>query len=98
MGVHNLDDIQAHPKLGASWDGFALEQIIQLAPEPESAIFFSDYQDFELYLHFNLPPKRIGFEFKYTSKPKLTESMRKVEELLHLDASYVVYPGENRFF
>ena len=94
-----IDDRKAllgHPKLGASWEGFAIEQTLSL-PQTEHAYFWATHTGPELDLLILRRGKRIGFEFKHSDGPKMTRSMHTVMELLKLDRLYVVYPGPKSY-
>lgn len=93
-GIHNMDELLLHPKLGASWECFALEELIRFhKAESEDCYFWATHQGAELDLLINKDGKRLGFEAKYSSSPKLTKSMRIVNEDLKLDSLTVIYPG-----
>lgn len=98
----NIEDhhvLQRSPKLGASWEGFALEEIIRcLRIDSENCYFWSTYQEAELDLLIFHKGKRLGFEFKYMDTPKLTKSMQIACEDLKLDALTVIYPGIRDYF
>ena len=96
MGLTSLPDLLAHPHSGASWEGFALEQVLRIA-KPDEAYFWATHQGAELDLLLLRGNQRIGVEFKRADVPKITSSMRIAGHDLKLDALYVVYPGEQRF-
>ncbi len=96
MGVPDLPALLAHPHCGASWEGFALEQVLRLA-KPDEAYFWATHQGAELDLLMLKGSQRIGVEFKRADVPRLTASMRIARDDLKLDALYVVYPGDARF-
>lgn len=96
QGIRTQAELQAHPKLGASWEGFAMEQVL-IGCDEGDAYFWSTHGGAELDLLLLKEGKRIGFEFKYGDAPKLTRSMRESTVSLKLDALHVVYPGEHRF-
>ena len=96
MGAATLPALLAHPHCGASWEGFALEQVLRLA-KPDEAYFWATHQGAELDLLMLRGTQRVGVEFKRADTPKITPSMRIVMDDLKLDALYVVYPGEHRF-
>lgn len=96
MDVGSRDALLAHPRSGASWEGFALEQAIRLA-QPDEAYFWATYQSAQLDLLMLKGARRVGVEFKRSDVPTVTRSMRTAVEDLKLDALYVVYPGEHRF-
>jgi predicted AAA+ superfamily ATPase len=96
LGLECMEDIEAHPKLGASWEGFAIETLLAWRDSP-SVHFWATHGGAELDLCWMEGPRRIGVEVKYTSEPSVTKSMRVVIEDLNLNHLYVVYPGRGRF-
>lgn len=96
MGVKTLPELVTHPRAGASWEGFALEQVLRIA-QPEQAYFWATHQGAELDLLMFKGRQRVGVEFKRADVPKVTPSMRIAMQDLNLDALYVVYPGLHRF-
>jgi uncharacterized protein len=96
LGIRNLPQLLAHPLSGASWEGFALEQVLRIA-QPDQAYFWATHQGAELDLLLFKDLRRIGVEFKRSDAPKLTPSMRIAMDDLKLDALYVVYPGQHRY-
>lgn len=98
LGIQNRSELLRHPKLGASWEGFALEEIIRnFSAEKEDCYFWSTHQAAELDLLIIKDGKRLGFEIKYASAPKLTKSMQIAFKDLKLDSLNVIYPGEIDF-
>jgi uncharacterized protein len=96
MSVHSLAQLLTHPASGASWEGFALEQILRLA-KSDAAYFWAVHAGAQLDLLMLKGNLRIGVEFKRTDSPKITHSMRVAIDSLKLDAFYVVYPGLHRY-
>ncbi|MCX8005671.1 MAG: ATP-binding protein [Burkholderiaceae bacterium] len=96
MGVRNEADLLVHPRGGASWEGFALEQVLRIA-QPDQAYFWRTHTGAELDLLMFKYGRRVGVEFKRMDAPRLTPSMRIAFGDLKLDALYVVYPGERRY-
>lgn len=96
MGVKTLPDLLAHPQSGASWEGFALEQVLRIA-QPDQAYFWATHQGAELDLLMFKGAQRVGVEFKRADAPRVTPSMRIAMNDLKLDALYVVYPGLHRY-
>ncbi len=96
MGVATLPALLAHPHCGASWEGFALEQVLRIA-KPDAAYFWATHQGAELDLLMLRGSQRVGVEFKRADVPKITPSMHIAMNDLKLDTLYVVYPGEQRF-
>jgi hypothetical protein len=96
LGLRTFAELEGHPKLGASWEGFALEQALAAFPEDE-AYFWATQSGAELDLLLFHGPRRFGFEFKYSSQPVVTKSMRVAVQDLRLDHLWVVHPGEETF-
>ncbi len=96
MGASTLPELLVHPRCGASWEGFALEQVLRLA-KPDEAYFWATHQGAELDLLMLKGQQRVGVEFKRADAPRLTPSMRIAMHDLKLDLLYVVYPGAQRF-
>ena len=98
MGINSLDDIIRNPKVGALWEGFALEQILTcLQVRNEEAFFWATHNDAELDLLIFRKGKRIGFEFKYSDSPSITKSMHIAMQDLKLDYIFVIFPGDIKF-
>ena len=96
LGVANPEGLQSHPKLGASWEGFCLEQILGLCGD-RAAYFWATQSGAELDLLLFHEGRRLGFEFKFSEQPATTKSMRVAQQDLSLDHLYVVYPGEHDY-
>lgn len=92
LGLSNMRAVQSHPAYGASWEGFALEQIL-IAHGSQDAWFWGTQRGAELDLMIIKAGKRIGFEFKCTDAPSPTKSMHIALNDLKLENLYVVYPG-----
>ncbi len=94
LGARN--DLLGHPKLGASWEGFAIEQILTIL-DTCSAYFWATHGGVELDLLVTVRGKRYGFEFKHSDAPGTTRSMRTAIADLSLEHLRVVYPGVERY-
>ena len=95
----SLDSAKAlfgHPKFGASWEGFALEQVLALTGVRE-AYFWAVHAGAELDLLIFKHGRRIGFEFKCADAPQMTRSIRTALADLKLDRLFVVYPGKKSY-
>lgn len=92
LRTKNKAEILCHPKLGASWEGFALEEIIRKY-QAQDCYFWSTYSGAELDLLIETKNGWVGFEFKYSDAPKLTKSMQIALEDLKLTELHVIYPG-----
>jgi predicted AAA+ superfamily ATPase len=98
LGIEQDHVLLTHPKLGASWEGFALEEIIRYHQATAGECYFWGTQsNAELDLLIIKKGKRFGFEFKYTDSPKTTRSMQIALEDLKLDSLTVIYPGKHFF-
>jgi predicted AAA+ superfamily ATPase len=94
-GVTSWSELQTHPKIGASWEGFALEEIIRIHQDNGYEWFFwSTYSGAELDLLLVKNNKKYGFEFKYSDAPSITKSMQIALVDLQLESLTVVYPGD----
>lgn len=96
LGIGDAAALLRHPKSGASWEGFALEQTLRIAA-PDEAWFWATHAGAELDLLMFKDGRRVGVEFKRMDAPRLTPSMRTALHDLRLDALYVVYPGSRRY-
>jgi uncharacterized protein len=96
MNIKSMPELLIHPASGASWEGFALEQVLRVA-NPDQAYFWATHQGAELDLLLFKGSKRIGVEFKRVDVPKITKSMQIAIDDLKLDALYIVYPGPHRY-
>lgn len=93
IGKQSHEELQVYTRLGASWEGFALEEIIKINhAQPEECFFWAVQSSAELDLLIIKNGKRIGFEFKYADAPTITKSMLTALQDLNLDHLYVIYP------
>ena len=98
MSVVDRDDLFNHPRLGASWEGFALEQVIHELELQEHEVFFSAaHSGAELDLVFQRKGELWGVEVKYSEAPRRTSSMSAAMKELHLKHLWLVHPGQDRF-
>jgi predicted AAA+ superfamily ATPase len=95
-GIRTRHDLLHHPKLGASWEGFALEQTLRTLDDSE-VYFWATHGGAELDLMVHTSRGRIGYEFKWGDAPRATRSMRVAVESLGLEHLYVVHPGMQRY-
>jgi hypothetical protein len=96
LGISNQRDLEHHPKVGASWEGYAVEEILK-ALRPDEAYYWATHQGAEIDLVLFKDGRRIGIECKRADAPTLTPSMRIALADLTLDELRVVYPGERRY-
>ena len=98
LRIESLRDLESHPKLGASWEGFLLEQVLALLGHSDLDVhFWATHTGADLDLLVQKGRRRIGFEFKRTSSPRTTPSMRSALADLALDELIVVHAGEATF-
>lgn len=98
LQIETLADLQSNPRYGASWEGFALEQLCSvLGLEPDETFFWGTHGGAEMDLIVERGGKRYGFEFKVTENPRVTHSMTIAQADLELEKVYLVYPGELSF-
>jgi predicted AAA+ superfamily ATPase len=96
LGIPDRRTLESHPKVGASWEGYAVEEVLK-ATQPDEAYFWATHQVAELDLLLFEKGNRFGVECKRADAPKLTPSMRIAMQDLHLERLFVVYPGERRY-
>ena len=95
----SLKDFQAlngHPRVGASWEGFALEQTLNII-ETRQIYFWATYSGAELDLFILHNGRRYGVEFKYSEAPVATKSIHSALETLKLEHVWIVYPGNIQY-
>jgi hypothetical protein len=96
LGVRGAGELLGHPKCGASWEGFVLEQVLRCV-RPDAEYFWATHAGAELDLLMLLDGKRLGVEIKRADAPAVTRSMQVALQDLRLDGLAVVYPGAQRF-
>ena len=98
LNIIHLQDLEKHPKLGASWEGFVISQIIRrLRARPEECYFWGTHAGSELDLLVVSGRSRLGFEVKRTSSPRITPSMRNALRDLKLQRLDTIHAGERSF-
>jgi uncharacterized protein len=96
LGISSEKELMGHPKAGASWEGYATEEVL-LAVDPEEAYFWGTHGGAEIDLVLRKNGKMFGVECKRVDAPRLTPSMRIALSDLGLERIAVVYPGERRY-
>lgn len=96
LGLRDMLDLRTHPRYGASWEGFALEQTL-VAQGARDAYFWATQRGAELDLLLLRQGRRWGFEFKCTDAPSVTKSMQIALQDLNLEHLWVIYPGTRTF-
>lgn len=92
LGIKSERELFLHPRIGASWEGYAIEEIIKYK-KPDEVYFWSTYSGAELDMLLIKNGKKIGIECKRMDAPKLTQSMKISTQDLELDELVVIYPG-----
>jgi predicted AAA+ superfamily ATPase len=96
--ITDKNSLMHNPRLGASWEGFALEEVIRAYQvDPQECFFWGVHGEAELDLFFIKDGKRLGFEFKYCDAPSKTRSMEIAVNTLKLDSLQVIYPGDKNY-
>jgi predicted AAA+ superfamily ATPase len=94
LDLRTRDELHSHPKLGASWEGFALEQTLAVTGD-RNAYFWATQAGAELDLLWIRGPTRYGFEFKFADAPRTTRSMQHALTDLRLERLFIVHPGRD---
>jgi hypothetical protein len=92
LGIRSEQELAIHPRSGASWEGYVIEEVIKVA-KPDEAYFWATHSGAELDLLLIKNGRRIGVECKRMDAPRLTPSMRIALQDLQLDSLLVIYPG-----
>lgn len=96
LGIGTLKDLLTHPKVGASWEGFVIEQILMTEPHDE-AWFWATHQGAEIDLVLRQGGKLFGIEIKRADAPRLTPSIRIALDDLGLERVVIIYPGVKKY-
>jgi len=96
LGIANHRDLEYHPKVGASWEGYAVEEVLK-SFQPDEAYYWATHNGAELDLLLFKDGRRIGVECKRADAPVLTPSMRIALADLKLDRLCVLYPGDRAY-
>jgi predicted AAA+ superfamily ATPase len=98
LGLESREDLLGHPKVGASWEGFAIGEVVaHLGARFEECFFWKLHSGAELDLLVRRGNLRRGFEFKLTSNPRVTPSMRSALEDLGLEELVVIHAGAESY-
>ena len=98
LGIETMNGLENHPKIGASWEGFILSEILEkLSIEPDDAYFWATHAGAELDLLVFVDGNPYGFEVKRTTAPKITPSMKNSLNDLSLKKLFVIHAGEHEF-
>ena len=98
MNINDFELLTANPKLGSSWEGFAMDCICRAVGKRfDEFFFFALHTGGELDLFWQDSGRNWGVEFKYNDAPRLTKSMSNVVEYLDLSHLWVIYPGNKSY-
>lgn len=98
MGIGSFDQLMSNPRIGASWEGFALEETLGLLERRSEEVFFwSTHSGAEVDLVYQYNGKLYGIEFKHADAPGLTRSMGSALSDLDLERITVIYPGDTDY-
>ena len=98
LGIEQREALERHPKVGASWEGFALhELIVRLGARPDECFFWATHAGAEVDLVVMRGTRRLGFEIKRTTTPTFTRSMRIAADDLALDEVTILHAGDRTF-
>lgn len=98
LNLETREDVEGHPKVGASWEGFVLREVIErLGARREEVFFWATHAGAELDLLVVRGQRRLGFELKRTAEPRVTSSIRTALGDLRLERVDVIYAGEQTF-
>ncbi len=98
LGIETRDELDRNPKVGASWEGFVVREVMRrLETHPEECFFWATHAGADLDLLIVRGERRIGFEIKRTTSPSSTRSMHSAMETLGLERLDVIHAGEHTF-
>lgn len=98
QSIPDMTALRTNPKLGASWEGFALEELVSFLSKRDSEVFFyAAHSGVELDLYWQENNRKMGAEIKYLDAPQSTRSMQQAIEDLALDHLWVLYPGNQTY-
>ena len=96
LGIRLKKDLFSHPKCGASWEGYVIEEVLKIA-NPDEQYFWRTHNGAEIDLVAVKDGRIFGVECKWIDAPRLTPSMRIAKDDLKLEKIIVVYPGKRRY-
>jgi len=96
LNIQDLQNLFGHPKVGASWEGNVIEQVLQII-HPSETYFWATHSGVELDLLFFYKGRRYGIEAKFNEAPEITRSMQTALHDLDLSYLWVIYPGAEAY-
>lgn len=97
LGMKSLEQLLAYPRFGFSWEGFAMEEVIDYLQADRDSYFYKTHGGAELDLLVVRGGKRYGFEFKFEDRPRVIRSMHEVLKDLKLTKLWIVYNGDRSY-
>ncbi len=98
LNIDTQEQVERHPKVGASWEGFVIENIIRALDADESQCYFwAAHSGGEIDLLIHGGGCLRGFEVKRTSAPAVTRSMHNAFKNLELESLDVIHAGQDSF-
>ena len=94
LNIQDANNLFGHPKVGASWEGYVIEQVLQIL-RPSEAYFWATHNGAELDLLFFHKGKKYGIEVKFSEAPEITRSMQTALHDLDLSYMWIIYPGKD---
>jgi hypothetical protein len=96
LGIGSDRELLSHPKVGLSWEGFVIEQVIALS-RPDGVYFWATHQGAEIDLVLSHSGRMYGVECKRADAPRMTPSIRNAIEDVGLERVVIIYPGQKRY-
>ena len=96
LGIKTMKNLLEHPKNGASWEGYVIEEVLKTIPA-DGAYFWATHNGAELDLLLLYEGRKYGVECKRVDAPRVTPSMRAALEDLELEKLTIIYPGEKAY-
>ena len=98
LRIDTRDDLERHPKIGASWEGFVMKEVLRrIGARPEECFFWATHAGAELDLLVVRGSRRLGFEIKRTTSPTTTRSIHAALDSIRLNHLDVIHAGEHTF-
>ncbi len=96
QSIHSKENLLVNPKLGASWEGYVLEEARKIIQQ-EEIFFWATHAGAELDMFWQWKGRNFGLEVKFADAPGMTKSLHSAMEDLKLDFCWIVYPGEKSY-
>lgn len=96
LSLSDLHSLTGHPRVGASWEGFTLEQVLHMV-KPAEAFFWATHNGVGIDLFFLHRGRRYGVEVKFNEAPLVTKSIHTALKNLNLHHLWIIYPGQHAY-